>query len=100
MLSSVSDLKTIPTDQGKGLIVSGTWGFVRHPNYLAELIMMWAMAVLTFEISLFTTHQAISITILLFHRAMRDHQRCNDRYGAAWDKYCSQVRYMIIPGLY
>lgn len=36
------DLKTIHTSAGKNLLVSGWWGFVRHPNYLGDLIMALA----------------------------------------------------------
>lgn len=36
------DLKTIHTSAGKSLLVSGWWGFVRHPNYLGDLIMALA----------------------------------------------------------
>lgn len=36
------DLKTIHTSTGKSLLVSGWWGFVRHPNYLGDLIMALA----------------------------------------------------------
>lgn len=33
---------TIPTATGKSLLVSGMWGFVRHPNYLGDIIMALA----------------------------------------------------------
>lgn len=36
------DLKTIHTSTGKSLLVSGWWGFVRHPNYLGDLVMALA----------------------------------------------------------
>lgn len=36
------DLQTIHTSTGKNLLVSGWWGFVRHPNYLGDLIMALA----------------------------------------------------------
>jgi protein-S-isoprenylcysteine O-methyltransferase Ste14 len=36
------DLKTIHTSTGKNLLVSGWWGFVRHPNYLGDLVMALA----------------------------------------------------------
>ncbi|KAJ0061849.1 hypothetical protein NL108_012513, partial [Boleophthalmus pectinirostris] len=39
---NVSKLKTIPTASGKKLLVSGWWGFVRHPNYLGDLLMALA----------------------------------------------------------
>lgn len=32
----------IPTATGKGLLVTGWWGFVRHPNYLGDIIMALA----------------------------------------------------------
>lgn len=37
-----TDLKSIPTATGKGLLVTGWWGFVRHPNYLGDIIMALA----------------------------------------------------------
>uniref|UniRef100_A0A8C5WCH4 Lamin B receptor n=1 Tax=Leptobrachium leishanense TaxID=445787 RepID=A0A8C5WCH4_9ANUR len=38
----LAHLKTIPTSTGKKLLVSGWWGFVRHPHYLGDLLMAWA----------------------------------------------------------
>lgn len=35
-------LKTIPTATGRRLLASGWWGFVRHPNYLGDIIMALA----------------------------------------------------------
>jgi lamin-B receptor len=40
----VTDLKTIPTSRGKKIIVSGWWGWIRHPNYLGDIIMHWSWA--------------------------------------------------------
>ncbi len=39
---SLVDLETIATATGKRLLVSGWWGFVRHPNYLGDLLMALA----------------------------------------------------------
>uniref|UniRef100_A0A8C6LN75 Delta(14)-sterol reductase TM7SF2 n=1 Tax=Nothobranchius furzeri TaxID=105023 RepID=A0A8C6LN75_NOTFU len=39
---SVAGLETIATAMGKRLLVSGWWGFVRHPNYLGDLLMALA----------------------------------------------------------
>ena len=41
----VADLETISTPRGK-LIVSGLWGWVRHPNYLGDIIMAFCWAAL------------------------------------------------------
>lgn len=40
----VTDLETIPTSRGKKILVSGWWGWVRHPNYLGDIIMHWSWA--------------------------------------------------------
>lgn len=38
------DFETIPTSRGKKLLASGWWGWVRHPNYLGDIIIHWAWA--------------------------------------------------------
>ncbi|XP_059983722.1 delta(14)-sterol reductase LBR isoform X5 [Lagenorhynchus albirostris] len=42
LIIALKHLKTIHTSTGKNLLVSGWWGFVRHPNYLGDLIMALA----------------------------------------------------------
>jgi hypothetical protein len=37
---------------------------------------------------------------LLIHRERRDEKACRAKYGRDWDKYCSIVKYRIIPGIY
>ncbi|XP_066507834.1 delta(14)-sterol reductase TM7SF2 isoform X2 [Hoplias malabaricus] len=39
---SVAGLETLSTAAGKRLLVSGWWGFVRHPNYLGDILMALA----------------------------------------------------------
>ena len=38
------DLETMSTNRGKKLLVTGWWGWVRHPNYLGFIILHWAWA--------------------------------------------------------
>uniref|UniRef100_A0A3P8ZFS9 Delta(14)-sterol reductase LBR n=1 Tax=Esox lucius TaxID=8010 RepID=A0A3P8ZFS9_ESOLU len=84
---ALSHLRTIPTATGKSLLVSGLWGLVRHPNYLGDLIM--ALRLLNLLIEIF----------YVFFRA-RDEAQCRRKYGSAWDDYCREVRYRIIPRVY
>ncbi|XP_014212423.1 delta(14)-sterol reductase [Copidosoma floridanum] len=98
--SSVSKLESIPTKRGKRLIVSGWWGYVRHPNYLGDIIMHWSIAFLCFSTDALPYILAIQTTLLLIHRAVRDNARCQDRYGYAWEQYCSRVKYRIIKGIF
>ncbi|PSN36802.1 hypothetical protein C0J52_19387 [Blattella germanica] len=39
-------------------------------------------------------------TLLLAHRAKRDDSRCRQRYSASWDRYCSRVKYCIMPKVF
>lgn len=41
---SISELEAISTNRGKKLLVTGWWGWVRHPNYLGFIILHWAWA--------------------------------------------------------
>nr|QFF91483.1 delta(14)-sterol reductase isoform 3 [Potamotrygon motoro] len=93
-------LKTIPTATGKSLIVSGWWGFVRHPNYLGDLIMALAWSLPCGFNHILPYFYVIYFTCLLVHREARDEHQCRKKYGVAWNKYCQQVRYRIIPYVY
>jgi protein-S-isoprenylcysteine O-methyltransferase Ste14 len=42
----------------------------------------------------------IYLSILLVHREARDEAQCRRKYGSAWDDYCREVRYRIIPRVY
>uniref|UniRef100_A0A8D0GY40 Delta(14)-sterol reductase TM7SF2 n=1 Tax=Sphenodon punctatus TaxID=8508 RepID=A0A8D0GY40_SPHPU len=96
----VAGLKTIPTATGRRLLVSGWWGFVRHPNYLGDLIMALAWSLpcgLTHALPYF---YVIYFTLLLIHREARDEHQCLRKYGLAWQEYCRRVPYRLFPYLY
>jgi hypothetical protein len=40
------------------------------------------------------------MVILLLHRVARDDEKCRQKYGTIWAKYCSIVRYKVVPYLY
>ncbi|KAI1897581.1 hypothetical protein AGOR_G00084740 [Albula goreensis] len=96
----LSHLRTIPTATGKSLLVSGFWGIVRHPNYLGDLIMALAWSLPCGFTHILPYYYVIYFTILLVHRDARDEKQCRKKYGSAWDEYCREVRYRIIPGVY
>ncbi|XP_067841341.1 delta(14)-sterol reductase LBR [Heptranchias perlo] len=96
----LAHLKTIPTATGKSLIVSGWWGFVRHPNYLGDLIMALAWSLPCGFNHILPYFYVIYFTCLLVHREARDARQCRKKYGVAWNKYCQQVRYRIFPYIY
>ncbi|XP_048387307.2 delta(14)-sterol reductase LBR isoform X3 [Stegostoma tigrinum] len=96
----LAHLNIIPTAAGKSLIVSGWWGFVRHPNYLGDLIMALAWSLPCGFNHIIPYFYVIYFTCLLIHREARDERQCRKKYGVAWNKYCQQVRYRIFPYIY
>ncbi|KAM9111140.1 delta(14)-sterol reductase LBR isoform 1-T1 [Megaptera novaeangliae] len=96
----LAHLKTIHTATGKSLLVSGWWGFVRHPNYLGDLIMALAWSLPCGFNHILPYFYVIYFTILLVHREARDERHCRKKYGLAWEKYCQRVPYRIFPYIY
>ncbi|KAH8147990.1 uncharacterized protein LAJ45_08092 [Morchella importuna] len=82
------------------LLCSGWWGFVRHANYLGDLILSYSVCAVCGVDNLLPWTYAIFMTILLIQRCGRDDARCTGKYGPDWKKYCSIVKYRIIPGIY
>nr|XP_010339204.2 delta(14)-sterol reductase LBR isoform X2 [Saimiri boliviensis boliviensis] len=96
----LSHLKTIHTSTGKNLLVSGWWGFVRHPNYLGDLIMALAWSLPCGFNHILPYFYVVYFTMLLVHREARDEYQCKKKYGVAWEKYCQRVPYRIFPYIY
>ncbi|KAI5614375.1 delta(14)-sterol reductase, partial [Silurus asotus] len=97
---SVRHLKTIATATGKQLLVSGWWGFVRHPNYLGDILMALAWSLPCGFSHILPYFYVMYFSVLLVHREARDERQCRAKYGSAWEAYCSQVPYRIIPYIY
>ncbi|KAM9443689.1 delta(14)-sterol reductase LBR isoform 1-T2 [Clarias gariepinus] len=97
---ALSYLKTIPTATGKSLIASGLWGFVRHPNYLGDLLMALAWSLTCGFNHIIPYFYLIYLLILLVHREARDEHQCRKKYGVAWEQYCQAVPYRIFPRVY
>lgn len=91
-------METIPTTLGKKLLVSGFWGISRHPNYLGDIIIQlcWVPFVLWNP----PTLTVVFSIVFLMQRAIRDNARCKQKYGSAWDRYCTRVKYVLIPKVY
>ncbi|KAJ1148757.1 hypothetical protein NDU88_001583 [Pleurodeles waltl] len=96
----LANLKTIPTATGKCLLVTGWWGFVRHPNYLGDIIMALAWSLPCGFNHILPYFYVMYFICLLVHREARDERQCKKKYGVAWEKYCQRVRYRIVPYLY
>lgn len=98
---SVRHLKVMKTSQGKSLIISGYWGVCRHPNYVGDWLMALSWAVMTGTNAAIPYFHALYFGILLVHRQLRDEEAMLHKYGPAdWKKFCSIVKYRLIPYVY
>lgn len=98
--SSVRHLETISTKRGTKLIVSGLWGVCRHPNYVGDLIMGLAWSLPCGFTNILPYFYFLYFAPLLIHRQLRDEHHCANKYGSDWTRYCSIVKWRLVPGLY
>ncbi|KAI8889442.1 ERG4/ERG24 ergosterol biosynthesis protein [Backusella circina FSU 941] len=96
----VADLKYIQTKAGTRLMTSGWWGTARHINYLGDWLMSVAWCLPCGFNSIIPYFYCVYFAILLIHRERRDEEKCRNKYGSDWDRYCSIVKYRIIPYVY
>ncbi|WP_375511672.1 hypothetical protein [uncultured Nostoc sp.] len=85
--------------EGK-LLISGWWGVGRKLNYSGEICVYLALALTTGFDSIIPYLLPLWLCVLLPHRAWRDEQRCQAKYGNLWDAYCAKVRFRMLPFMY
>ena len=86
------------------LICSGFWGVSRHMNYVFELMLAlsWSLPSLGNVASLPLASASpffyfFFLLILLVHRTFRDEEKCSEKYGEGYQKYCQEVKCRMIP---
>ncbi|KAF8195259.1 ergosterol biosynthesis ERG4/ERG24 [Mycena galopus ATCC 62051] len=82
------------------LLCSGFWGIARHFNYIADLILSFAMCASCGARNIFPYAYFVQMIVLLVHRSIRDEDRCSKKYGKDWELYKARVPYALIPGIY
>ena len=97
---SVAHLRTLRTQRGTRLMVSGWWGAARHVNYFGDWVMGWAWCLPTGLASPLPYFYVAYFGALLVHRDRRDEHACRLKYGKDWDRYCKLVPYRFCPYLY
>lgn len=97
---ALAHFETIPTSRGKKLLVSGWWGWVRHPNYFGDIILHWAWASTAGYAHAIPYLFPLLTSLVLIHRAKRVDDHCSQKYQSAWQEYCSRVRYRLLPRVY
>jgi len=74
----------------------GPYAVIRHPLYLAFLLLLWPMRDMTHTrllfAALFTVYVVVAIPL-----EERDLRRA---FGDAYERYAKRVRYRLVPGVY
>eukprot|EP00088_Acartia_fossae_P040461 TRINITY_DN42142_c0_g1_i1.p1 TRINITY_DN42142_c0_g1~~TRINITY_DN42142_c0_g1_i1.p1 ORF type:complete len:211 (+),score=3.51 TRINITY_DN42142_c0_g1_i1:295-927(+) len=82
------------------LLISGFWGVSRHLNYVFELCLAFSWSLPGLYQGIWTFFYFIFLLVLLVHRTLRDEEKCLKKYGDGWKRYCKEVRYRMIPGIF
>lgn len=93
-------LESLPTPAGTRLLVSGWWGFLRHPNYLGDLLTFISWGLLCgFRHALPWILVGIDV-LFLVGRIFEVESVCKKKYGTAWNSYTERVKYRLIPKIF
>ncbi|XP_030559083.1 lamin-B receptor [Drosophila novamexicana] len=96
-----ANIDTIHTYQGSRLLLSGLWGHLRQPNYLGDILALCALGAPMYLRPAWPPVLSLLLLVLvLLHRATRANARNQGRYHSSWHRYCTQVRYYILPKIY
>lgn len=85
---------------GGRLLISGWWGIGRKINYTGEIMVYFAFALTTGFVSVVPFLLPLWLCVLLPHRAWRDEQRCQQKYGELWAEYSKVAKFRMIPFVY
>ncbi|KAL9586613.1 MAG: hypothetical protein Q9212_000808 [Teloschistes hypoglaucus] len=78
-------------------ILIGTDGYARKMHYTADMYFALSWAFITGFHSPLPWFYPVFFAIMISHRAYRDIQKCEAKYGEAWQEYKRQVPYLFIP---
>lgn len=92
--------RTMQTERGTKLLLSGWWGLARKMNYTGDLMLALSHGLPSGLDAVMPHIYFIYLAALLVHRARRDEALCKAKYGADWTRYCEKVPYQFVPGIY
>lgn len=93
----VENPQTIKTKTGGTILVDGWYGYARKIHYTCDLYFALSWGLITGFASPYPWFYAFFFCPMILHRAYRDNERCQERYGEAWTEYRRRVPYLFIP---
>ncbi|KAI4266308.1 MAG: hypothetical protein LQ337_008830 [Flavoplaca oasis] len=94
---TVKNPNIITTKAGESILADGWYGYARKLHYTADMYFALSWALITGFSSPLPWFYPVFFFIMISHRAYRDIQKCEAKYGEAWEEYKRQVPYLFIP---
>ena len=93
-------VKHLLTAKGSKLLTDGWYAYCRKPHYTSDLCLALLLS-LTGGFGHVLPYFFVAFFFpMLVQRSYRDNQRCAAKYGKDWDRYCKEVPYILVPGVY
>jgi protein-S-isoprenylcysteine O-methyltransferase Ste14 len=93
-----SSVVRIQSDRGHVLVTAGPYAFIRHPGYLAGLVIILASGIALDSWLAAALVVALSLPFLVYRAVTEDRVLLADLPG--YSGYAAQVRWRVIPGLW
>lgn len=89
--------RTIEVQDGQSVVSTGLYGIVRHPMYIATILMYLAMPLVLDSLVAFCI-MLLYIPIII--RRINDEEQLLNAELQGYTEYCTQVRWRLIPFIY
>ena len=89
--------RTIEVQENQSVVSTGLYGIVRHPMYMATVLMYLAMPLVLGSLIAFGI-MLLYIPIII--RRINDEEQLLNAQLQGYTEYCSQVRWRLIPYIY
>ena len=89
--------RTIEVQDGQSVVSTGLYGIVRHPMYMATVLMYLAMPLVLGSLIAFGI-MLLYIPIII--RRINDEEQLLNAELKGYTEYCSQVHWRLIPFVY
>ena len=89
--------RTIEVQENQSVVSTGLYGIVRHPMYMATVLMYLAMPLVLDSLIAFGI-MLLYIPIII--RRINDEEQLLNAELQGYSEYCSQVRWRLIPFIY
>ncbi len=90
----------VQTARCSKLLTDGWWRYARKIHYTCDVVMALSWGLVCGFDHYLQYFYVTFFVLMISHRARRDIQRCRAKYGEDWDRYCEEVPYLFVPGVF